>query len=196
EGALLTQVGLDRIGSGASDQAGTFAKLRDGASTEAFAARVERAGGSTSNVSVIEPAAVENLRDVRALPLLLALCFTLLGIGVAGHALVTTLRKRRRDLAVLRALGLSPGQARVTVVSQATTLAVVGVCAGIPLGILGGKLAWHWVADSMPLVYAGPLALVAVLVAIPATVALVNAAAIWPGRSALRRRPGAALRVE
>jgi ABC-type lipoprotein release transport system permease subunit len=195
EGALLTQAGLDRIGPGASDQSGHFAKLRPGASTEAFAVRVERAGGQAGN-GVIEPAAVENLRDVRALPILLAAFFTLLGIGVAGHALVTTLRKRRQDLAVLRALGLSPRQARVAVVSQATTLAAVGVCAGIPLGILGGNLAWHWVADSMPLVYAAPLALAAVLVAIPATVALVNAAAIWPGRSALRRRPGVALRVE
>ena len=48
----------------------------------------------------------------------------------------------------------------------------------------------------MPLEDVPPLALVAVLVIVPATIAIVNALALWPGRRVARIRPAEVLRAE
>jgi len=56
-------------------------------------------------VTALTPEDVENLSRVSALPALLAGLVTLLGIGATVHATVTTVRRRRRELAVLRGLG-------------------------------------------------------------------------------------------
>ena len=53
-------------------------------------------------------------------------------------ALVSSLRRRRRELAVLKTLGFSRRQVRATVAWQASTVAAVGLVVGIPLGLLVG----------------------------------------------------------
>jgi hypothetical protein len=55
---------------------------------------------------------------------------------------------------------------------------------------------WRSLAASFPMVYAPPLALVVVVLVVPAAVLVVNAIAVGPGRSAARIRPADALRVE
>ena len=52
------------------------------------------------------PQDVLNLRNVRPLPRALAAFLVLLGVAALGHALVTSVRRRRHELAVLRADGL------------------------------------------------------------------------------------------
>ena len=49
--------------------------------------------------------------------------------------------------------------ARVAIAWQATLLAIAGLVVGVPLGILAGRLAWKQLANSFPLVYAPPLAI-------------------------------------
>jgi ABC-type lipoprotein release transport system permease subunit len=58
-----------------------------------------------------------------------------LGLGLA-HALLVTTRRRRRDLAVLRAVGFTPGSATGTVASMARTTATVALLAGLPVAAL------------------------------------------------------------
>src|SRR5439155_3287254 len=48
------------------------------------------------------------LRNVRGLPRALAAFLIVLGVAAVGHALLMTVRRRRHDLAVLRAMGLRP----------------------------------------------------------------------------------------
>lgn len=48
----------------------------------------------------------------------------------------------------------------------------------------------------MPLDDVAPVALIAVLLIVPVTVAIVNALAVWPGRAAARIRPSDVLRSE
>jgi ABC-type lipoprotein release transport system permease subunit len=139
---------------------------------------------------------VRVIADVQALPLLLAAFLALLAVGAVGHALASTVRRRRHDVAVLRALGLTRRQTRATVAWQATTLALVGLVFGVPLGLALGRTIWRIVAEQTPMLYVAPFAVVAVVLVPPAAVALFNALAAWPGHLAARFRPADSLRTE
>ena len=117
-------------------------------------------------------------------------------LGWVAHALVTTVRRRRHDLAIMRSFGFTARQSRVAIAWQATLLAVAGVIVGVPLGIVAGRTIWRWLADEYPVVYTPPIEVVAVLLVVPAALLVVNAIAVAPGRAAARIRPAEALRVE
>jgi ABC-type lipoprotein release transport system permease subunit len=136
------------------------------------------------------------LRNVRGLPRALAAFLVVLGVAAVGHALLMTVRRRRHDIAVLRAMGLRPRQSAAVIFWQAVTVALVGLAIGIPLGIIVGRTSWRWVADSTPLLYVAPIAVVAILVAIPAALALANLLAALPARRAALVRPAEVLRTE
>ena len=120
----------------------------------------------------------------------------ILGIAALGHALVTAVRRRRHELAILRAIGFTPRQTATTIVAQAATVAIVGLAVGIPLGIVLGRLTWQWVADATPLVFSPPVAVTVILLAIPVTIVVANLLAVGPARHASRLRPATVLRAE
>ena len=128
--------------------------------------------------------------------MVLGIFFALLAAGTVMHTLVTTVRRRRHDLAVLRSFGFTRRQSRLAIAWQATLFAILGVVIGVPLGIVTGRVLWRWLADDFPVVYVAPLALVAVILVVPVAIAVANALAAWPARSAVRIRPAEALRVE
>lgn len=103
-------------------------------------------------------AATDELDRVRTLPLALGAFLGVLGTAAVGHALVLAVRRRARDVAVLRAVGMTPAGARVIVLVQALALAAVGLVPGIPLGIAAGRSIWRVVADYVPLAYVDPAA--------------------------------------
>jgi hypothetical protein len=55
-------------------------------------------------------------------------------LGTMAHTLITSVQRRRRDLAVLKTLGFVRGQVAATIAWQATTFAVVALCLGLPFG--------------------------------------------------------------
>jgi ABC-type lipoprotein release transport system permease subunit len=136
------------------------------------------------------------LQNVRSLPRALAAFLALLGIAALGHALVTTVRRRRHDLAVLRAIGLRPRQSAACIFWQAMTVAIVALAIGIPVGVVVGRVSWRWVANSTPLLYVPPLAALAIVIAIPAAIVLANVLAAYPARRAAGVRPAEVLRTE
>ena len=142
------------------------------------------------------PGEVANLSDIRSLPRWLAAFVAALGIASLGHVLLTTLWRRRAELATLRSLGFTPGQTRSCFVWQALTITLVGLVIGVPLGIAAGGAAWFVVADpigvatdaSQPLLALGTTGVAALVVG-----ALV---ALWPGWRASRLPPAESLRAE
>jgi hypothetical protein len=142
------------------------------------------------------PIAVIELGRLRTLPGSLAIFFGLLAAATVAHALVTTVRRRRHDFAVLRALGFERRQSRLAIAWQASLLALAGVIIGVPLGVLLGRRLWQTVTNSFPLVYAAPFALVAVLLAIPLALIAANLLAAGPAHAATRISPAHALRTE
>jgi ABC-type antimicrobial peptide transport system permease subunit len=99
-------------------------------------------------------------------------------------------------MAVIRSLGMTRGQARWSVVVQATTLAAIGILIGVPLGIVAGQLVWRSLADAVPFVYERPWALFAVLLAPIAAIVISNLLAAVPARRAARLAPAEVLRAE
>jgi ABC-type antimicrobial peptide transport system permease subunit len=110
--------------------------------------------------------------------------------------LLTGVRRRRRDLAVLKALGLTRAQLQGAVAWEATALAAVALLAGVPAGIIAGRLAWAAFAAEAGVAAGATFDLALVLLTIPATLLLANVIAAWPGRTAARLRPAAVLRAE
>ncbi len=142
------------------------------------------------------PTAVVSLGQQRSLPVALAVFFALLASTTVAHAIVTTVRRRSRDLAILRSMGFTRRDTRLAIAWQATIIAIAGIVVGVPLGILAGRALWKQLAEHFPVVYAPPLALVAVLLVVPIALALVNFIAAAPAHAATRARPAELLRTE
>jgi hypothetical protein len=165
------------------------------------AAATHRIAGLADNQTVFAlpatlPSAVVELGKLRSLPIALTIFFALLATATVGHALVTTVRRRRYDLAILRSIGFTRRQARIAITWQATLLTIVGLVVGIPLGIVFGRLVWRWLAESFPVAYVPPLALAAMLIVVPIAIILASILAAPPAHAATRIRPAQALRTE
>ena len=148
-----------------------------------------RLGGERKGWFVETPGTPETLVDfgnVRNLPLLLGGVLALIAaIGIA-HLLVTSIRRRRHDLAILKTLGFVPAQVRRAIAWQATTLAVVALAASASRSaIICGRLIWSVFADQV-----GVLA-ETVTPASPRRVAVVTVvlAVVIVARPGPRRRP-------
>jgi hypothetical protein len=204
-GAWLTPAGYDRLFGGAY-----FAfkfhlaaiALRPGADPQAVAhrltakARAIKGGKAFSFEVTPPPPIIQAVKDVAVLPLALSVFLAVLAVGAVGHVLSIAVRRRRHELAVLRALGLTRWQSRLVIGTQATMLAIIGLAFGIPLGIALGRILWHAAANTMPLAYNTPWALLALLLIAPVALVAANLLATWPARRAARLRTGQILRTE
>ena len=190
-----------------------FVRLRDGvpaaaalaglrriarSANRAFAA-VPRGGAAGYTVSVDgvqRPAEIVNYRTIGAIPALLASALAAGAILALGLTLAASVRRRRRDLALLKTLGFTHRQLAAAVACQASYAAILGIATGVPLGIALGRWLWTLFAR---LIYAVPQPTVpvlsVVLVAIGA-LALANVVAALPGRSAARTTTALVLRAE
>ena len=178
--------------------------VQDGADPETVKARIDRELGAAfeqeegSEIAAIRvpPARVDELKQLRRLPLALAAFLALLAVTAVGHAVATAVRRRRRDLAVLRALGLTRWQTRSIAVTQAVVLALVGLVVGVPLGIALGRSLWRSVAESTPVLHVVPVALLALILIAPIALLLAVLLAAWPSHRAASLRVGYVLRTE
>jgi FtsX-like permease family len=142
------------------------------------------------------PGAIRNLDEGRDLAIALAVFFAALGAVGLFHALLVSTRRRRGELAVLRALGLRRPQVRGAVLVQALALTAGGAVIGVPLGLVTGRLVWRALASGLGAV-ADPATPWTVMVVTPPIAAVVAALMAWaPGLAAVRARPADQLRVE
>jgi hypothetical protein len=139
---------------------------------------------------------IRNLQRVTGLLSLLAALVALLALGTMVHTVVTSTRRRRCDLAVLKTLGLRRGQVMATVAWEATTFAVFALGVGLPLGIAAGRWAWQLTSTQLG-VDLGPAVPFLPIAAIAAGAILAaNLAAAIPGWVAGRLQPATVLHAE
>ena len=119
-----------------------------------------------------------------------------LGLAVLGQFIVVSGRRRRRDFAILRTLGLAGRQVRVITAWQVSTMTGLALAVGIPLGVVAGHWSWRLFAEGLgiPGDFVTPLPLV--LLMVPAVILAGNAVAYWPARTAARVSPARVLRAE
>ena len=194
DAAMLTPAGLERAG-GTTDTY-LVVRLAPGSDrADAVRQLTEIAGGRAPQGPTV-PIEVERIRQIDAVPIVLAGFVATVALVAVGYTLVIGIRRRRRDLAILKTLGFDRRQVRASVAWQATTLALVGVVVGVPIGIVVGRVAWRLVANSLGIAPTSTVPFLALLAVAAAAVVLANAIAWFPARGAARTRPAVVLRSE
>jgi FtsX-like permease family len=87
-------------------------------------------------------AAIVDAGQMGGEPLALAIALAAAVLVSLSAAILANTRRRRREMAVLKTLGLSKAQLRGVVTWQTATVLVISIVLGVPLGIAGGHLAW------------------------------------------------------
>ena len=140
EGALLAPSGLEAIGAD-PEPPFLLVEYADGVDPdEAYAALQEDWGNTV--LRPIRGVDVEQLHNVRYLPLWFSALLAVVAAATLAFVLVVTIRRRRHDLALLRTFGFERRQLRSTVFVQAVTLVLPGTLLGILAGVVVGRLAW------------------------------------------------------
>ena len=149
-----------------------------------------------SVLPVQRPAEIINYRSMGTIP-------AILGLGLAAGAvtalcltLLASVRRRRRDPALLKTLGFTRRQLAATVAWQASVAVGIGTVVGIPIGIVVGRTLWDVFAHQIDAV-AEPFvpALTITAIGVGALV-LANLVATAPGRLAAKTPTALMLRAE
>jgi hypothetical protein len=155
--------------------------------------------GNGGDVYTLGPqlgAPVVNARQMGSQPLALAAAVTAAAVLALGLTILASVRQRRRDLALLKALGLRARQVRAIVAWQVSTILVIAAVVGVPLGVAVGRWAWTSFANSIGVVPA-PVVPAAALAAGVAVLFLAgNLLASGPAIVAARITPAPTLRTE
>jgi len=197
EGALLSPQGLQEL---APETPSNLLAVRFATSVDhraqLVAARDALGGASVEATAEQAPVEVADYGRVNRMPLALAGVLALIAAAMLAHALGTTVARRRRELAILKTLGFVRGQVRSTVAWQATTMIVVALAIGVPVGLVAGHNVWRLFAEGLGILPEPALPLMAVAIIIPAAVLTANVIAAVPGRTAARSHPAAVLRSQ
>jgi hypothetical protein len=197
QGAVFSLSGAVRVSPERGSGHGVFARFTPGIDQSRFLHRLKRRipGG----IFVLRREAsgqINNLNQVGNAPLVLAGILALMAAATLAHTLITSIRRRRLDLAILKTLGFVRGQVSATVAWQATALAAVAVLIGLPLGVISGRWSWNVFADRFGVVPQAVVPVATVLIVVPVTIVVANLLALLPGRIASRLKAASVMRSE
>jgi putative ABC transport system permease protein len=194
------------LGEGAAVTAGALRSLDPAAQPSFFLVDLRpgvarrtvngRYADTASTLGAQRPADIQSYDNVRGTPMLLAGLLAVLGAGVLAHLLVTSIRARRHDLAILKTLGLARRQVRATVERQATTLVAIALAIGIPIAFVAGRWTWQGFAGRLGVDDSVRVPALSFVVIAVAGGLLANLIAAVPARTAARTRPAIVLRSE
>lgn len=195
--AMHAAIGADAVQETPNDfEDYQLIRWKPGADVAAAERRMAQFPNDYFSVPAELPGAVIDLGNLATMPLVLAVFFALLACATVAHALVTTVRRRRYDLAVLRSVGFTRRQSRIAIAWQATLLAGVGILVGVPLGLAAGRVVWRWVAEEFPVAYVPPIAVLVIVMVVPIALLIAQALAAGPAHAATRIQPATTLRTE
>jgi FtsX-like permease family/MacB-like periplasmic core domain len=201
---LLPAIDTNTFGSPLPGPQDALVRFHPGVDEAAAYRSLEQIAQETTNpenfgVSVIgvqRPAEILNYRSLGTTPVYLGAGLATGAVVALALTLIASVRRRRRDLALLKTLGFTERQLAATVAWHATTAVAIGVVLGVPLGIAIGRWLWDLFAEEINAVPAPVVpALQVVLIALGALV-LANIVAAIPGRLAARTPTALVLRAE
>jgi hypothetical protein len=216
-GAMIEESALEEVqelatkqpvANGGSDAASTPAApsavaidVSSAADASRLAARIIKAepDGTPGGMYQLPPqqgAQIINFQQMGALPLALALGVAAAAIVALALTVMASVRQRRRELALLKSLGMQRGQLRAIVASQAVTIMMVATLVGVPLGVAGGRWIWTSFANSIGVVPAPVVPVTELALGIAGLIAAGVLLALWPAAIAARTVPAVLLRTE
>ena len=101
-----------------------------------------------------------------------------------------------REAGLLKALGFVRRQVAFAVSGQATSIALIGIIAGVPAGIAIGRLIWLSFASSFGVIPVPVVTAWAIMAVALGAVLIANVLTIGPAAAAARSRPASLLRAE
>jgi hypothetical protein len=141
-------------------------------------------------------AAVINASQMGSQPLAFAIGVAAAAVLALGLTILASVRQRRRELGLLKALGLRARQIRAIIAWQTSTILVVAVAAGVPLGVAAGQWAWTSFANSIGVVPTSVVPGRSLLIGVVLLLFAGNLLASVPALLAARIAPATTLRTE
>ena len=205
--SLFSATDLNQQGSSVPGPMAAFITVRPGVSDVAalrslghVAAVLDRPSDRDAPVggvvSALRPAEIADSHSIGATPAILATVLAIGAVGALGLTLIASVRQRRRQFALLKALGFTQGQIAASVAWQSSVAAVVGVVLGIPIGIALGRWLWMLFADGISAVPSPTVPTLSIAAVALGAVVFANLVALLPGRVAARTRTSLLLRDE
>jgi len=194
DGAFITYEGLTQLLGHPAARNLFFVKWAPGVHPTAALRRLGDL--SVSSLPQERPVDLVNFGRVHSLPAIIAGLMAVVASAMLGHTLVTSVRRRRRDLAILKTLGFERHQVTTTVVWQATTTIALALMLGLPVGVATGRVAWRTFAGTLGVLPEPVVPLAPVLLAVPIAVLVANLLAAVPAFAAARMSPAVVLRAE
>lgn len=202
QGGMVTPEGLRALSAQSLATIPTndaFVRLAPGVGRAGAISRLQSQIGTTGRFIVSapdDPSDIVNLGQAATLPEILAGLLALLAAATLGHLLLSAVRLRRGDFAILRSLGMQSRQIRAIVTWQSATVAACGLAVGLPLGLAAGRWAWNLVGNQVGFVPTPVVPPLAILGLVCGTLALAVVVASGPAAAAARVRPAVVLRSE
>jgi hypothetical protein len=143
----------------------------------------------------ITPTPLINFGEAVNFPLLFGAMLALFGAATLLHLLVVSVSRRRREVGLLKVVGFVRGQIASTVAWQATTMALLGMVVGVPLGVAVGKVVWHAFANNLGAVPVSIVPVWLIVVVAAGVLVVTNLIAAGPALAATRSKPADLLRA-
>jgi len=143
------------------------------------------------------PTSLVNFGEAVNFPLILGCVLAVFGVATLLHLLVVSVVRRRRETGLLKALGFVNRQVGATVLWQATTVALVGIVVGVPLGVVVGRVVWNGFATNLGTVPVAAVPWLTIAALALGVLVVANVLAVVPAVTSARRRSvGQLLRTE
>jgi MacB-like periplasmic core domain/FtsX-like permease family len=147
-------------------------------------------------VAHLRPAEIVNYRSMGTTPAILGGGLALGAVVALALTLVASVRRRRRELALLKTLGFVRRQLAAAVAWQSSIAVAIGVVVGVPVGILLGRILWDLFANEIDAVPMPDVPGVVIVLIVVGALVLANVVATIPGRMAAGTSTGLVLREE
>jgi hypothetical protein len=144
----------------------------------------------------VRPPQIVDASSMRNGPLAMAGVLVGAMVLALGVSLGLSVRTRRRELAILRAVGFGPRALRATVRWQTLTVLAVGLLVGLPVGVAVGRATWTRFAADLGVDPSAAVPWPWLLVTAAGTIVLGLLAGLLPARSATSAAPASVLHEE
>jgi predicted lysophospholipase L1 biosynthesis ABC-type transport system permease subunit len=144
----------------------------------------------------VAPTNLVNFGQSVNFPVILGSVLTVFGVATLLHVLVVSVTRRRLEIGILRSLGFFRRQVAFTVLWQTTTVALIGLIVGLPLGVAIGRLVWRAFANYLGVVPVEVVTTWEVVSIAVGTLVVTNLLAAGPAIVASRVSPASVLRTE